>query len=83
MKAIYCEDKAPHELDTGEWCYYFGPIYLCCPGDLVANLAAHDVKVADGVLTVSPSIEVRGGPAEYWHGFVENGVFLDVNKKPL
>ncbi len=83
MKAIRTS-KEPHQLDVGEWCIFDGHVFACCPGDLVANLGSHAVEIRDGgVLHVSPSILVNGAPGEMWHGFIENGVWLDENKRPI
>lgn len=86
MKAVYRADKEPHQLETGEWCNFDGAVFARCPGphDLIANLRSHAVEVREGdVLHVSPSILVHGAPGESFHGFVENGVWLDDNKKPV
>lgn len=84
MKAIYRADKEPHQLDRGEWCNWQGAIYACCPGDLIANLGNHKITVTgDHALTVEPSILCNGAPGESFHGFIENGIWLDEAKKPL
>jgi len=84
MKAVYCPDKEPHQLAIGEWCFWEGAIFAECPGGLTANLGSHSVEVRpDGSLHVSPSILVNGAPGETWHGFIENGEWLDENKRPI
>lgn len=83
MKAIRTT-KDPHELEVGEWCAFHSAIYACCPGELVANLASHEIKIdADGELTVEPSILVNGAPGETWHGFILAGLWCDEHKRPL
>lgn len=82
MKAIYTQ-KEPHELAVGEWCFWHGHVYACCPGGLTANLSSHDVSTIDFVLDVSPSILVNGAPGEMWHGFIVKGEWLDENRRPL
>lgn len=87
MKAIYCPTKQPHELERGEWCIFHGSVYARCPceGDLTANLASHRVTIsADDVLDVAPSIlTTDGAGGNRFHGFIEKGVWLGEDRKPI
>jgi hypothetical protein len=84
----------PHRLKPGDyswselhgWC-------ACCPNSehLVANLNGHKVtELADGRIAVSPSIECSGHHNKqrarelnlYFHGWLENGVWLDERRLP-
>lgn len=74
-------DLEPHQLQRGEWTFSNNAWYARCPDGGIANLSNHEVRVEeDGALTVSPSIEVKGG-SEYsrhvWHGYLERGVWRD------
>lgn len=57
-------------------------LHIRCPtGDppVYGNCAAHDVvEHEDGTVTVSPSILVRDGDRELWHGYLERGVWRSV-----
>lgn len=47
------------------------------PNAMYAGLEKHTVvEHEDATITVSPSIEVKGGG--YWHGFLERGVWREV-----
>jgi hypothetical protein len=46
------------------------------PNGHFCNLSKHTVtEHADGTISVSPSIEVKGGVGDYWHGFLKRGVW--------
>lgn len=88
MKAehIFCE---PHELQPGQWTIWplEGSCYARCPNGLLANLDHHQRKVdlhgGPPILTVSPSISCNDGEGGHrFHGFIENGVWLDENRQP-
>jgi hypothetical protein len=86
VNAIYAEGKEPHELLPGEWSYFHGEIYAYCPvgRHLIANLASHNIVIEEPMtLTVSPSILCQAEPGNTWHGYIENGVWLDENKRPI
>ena len=75
-------DKAPHELQLGEygrWAEDDNHWYANTPSehDLVANLSSHTVtEYEDGTITVAPSIRVTDGAAGHvWHGFLERGIW--------
>ena len=59
------QEVEPHLLKSGQYgrWTYDGNWYAVPPGtDLLAGLAKHEViEHEDGTITVSPSIEVRGG----------------------
>lgn len=60
--------------DRGTWTAW-------TPNGLLANLAAHKVfELADGTITVSPSILVTAPHAtpSRWHGYLENGIWREV-----
>lgn len=66
------------DLNPGEYVYRPGEgWYACTPNGMLANLSAHDCDYdkANDVLTVSPSILVRGGsePGKEYHGYLEAG----------
>lgn len=87
MKAVYVEDKEPHQLAPGEWCSWDAIIYAHCPGPgkLVANLGGHTTTIPSrGVLSVSPSILCTDGSGGHrFHGFIENGVWLGEDRQPV
>lgn len=76
-------DKAPHQLEAGEYgkWSHSGEWYAVPPEtDLLAGLALHKVtEHEDGTITASPSIEVSGSSSEravnYWHGYLERGAW--------
>ena len=78
-KGTRAHDKAPHELEAGEYGKWSadGVFYAVPPGtDLLANLASHRItEHEDGTITVSPSILLKGGRGESWHGFLKRGVW--------
>jgi hypothetical protein len=84
MNGRRVHDKAPHELqpgDYGRWAADNGNWYAVPPGhpDLLANLTRHDVvEHPDGTITVSPSILVSAGALGTWHGYLERGVWRQV-----
>ncbi len=46
------------------------------PGGLLTNLAGHKItEHEDGTITASPSIDVKRGDGEHWHGWLERGVW--------
>lgn len=55
--------------------------YAMTPNGLLANLKHHTVtEHDDGTITVQPSIEVGAGTgrrSQYWHGFLEAGVWRE------
>jgi hypothetical protein len=77
-------DKAPHEMQPGEygrWNEDGDNWHARTPNDEPANLSAHTVtEHEDGTITVSPSILVSvqltaGGKKELYHGYLERGVW--------
>ena len=53
-----------------------GAWYGMTPNGHLSNLSAHQVtEHADGTITVSPSILVKQGEVEVWHGFLKAGVW--------
>lgn len=87
MKAEYilCQ---PHELKPGQWTAKSpGGPHARCPNGLIASLKHHDRRVDLGsgapLLTVSPSILCTNGEGGLrFHGYIENGIWLDENKQP-
>jgi hypothetical protein len=81
MKANRVPDSVkPYRLKSGEYNRNYGK-----PPDttLIANLMGHDVEVnEDGTLTFSPSIKIWDGITS-WHGYLENGIWKDENRKPI
>lgn len=73
------EDLSGYLLKPGEYGRHNNGTWLAdTPNGLGANLAAHEVtEHADGAITVSPSILVRGAPGESWHGYLEAGVWRE------
>lgn len=75
-----------HEMEPGDYgraTYVEGdPEGLwCCraPNGLGGNLASHTVEEHDdGMITVSPSIQITRPPDGAWHGFLEHGVWREV-----
>jgi len=54
---------------NGDW---FG----MTPNGHLANLSAHKItEHSDGTITVSPSIMLKQGKIEVWHGFLREGVW--------
>lgn len=50
--------------------------YGCVPTGAGCNLGRHRiVEHADGTISAWPSIEVKGMPEDYWHGFLTRGVW--------
>lgn len=74
-------DKAPHEMepgDYGRWNADKGNWYARAPDGKLANLTAHAVvEHDDGSITVSPSILITqpGETPPEWHGYLERGVW--------
>lgn len=71
-------DVGPHLFQPGDYGLWNGTWYARAPGDddrRLANLANHlVVEHDDGTITVSPSILISGGGAQ-WHGCLERGVW--------
>ena len=58
-----------YKLPDGTW-------HAMTPNGHLANLAAHTVvEHDDGTITASPSIRVYSGTVEFWHGYLERGVW--------
>lgn len=74
-------DPPPHSWGTGACPFQPGDYWkeddgwhACCPDGQLANLSSHHItEHVDGTITVQPSILVRGGPGEIWHGYLQNG----------
>lgn len=74
-------DIFPHELETGEYCFWPGGDSWMArtPNGHLANISGHQVtEEADGTITVSPSILVRHTTGEVYHGYLEHGVWREV-----
>lgn len=53
-------------------------VWYCLPPDFqyTGNLANHTVtEHEDGMITVSPSILIKGGDGSSWHGYLEKGMW--------
>ena len=72
------DETSPHLFCPGEYGLYQGEWYGRTPNGLLAGLARHSVAIGqDQSITVSPSILVKGGQNESWHGFLESGVWRE------
>mgnify|MGYP001609348307 CR=1 FL=1 len=61
---------------AGDYGRIGGDWYGCTPSGDLAGLARHDVtEHEDGTITVAPSILVRDGHEELWHGWLEAGIW--------
>jgi hypothetical protein len=74
--------EAPWSAEPGTyWKTSHGTWSACTPNGMLANLAAHKVfELADGTITVSPSILVTAphSTPSRWHGYLENGIWREV-----
>lgn len=82
MKGARRQDKQPHELEAGEYCFDAGGDgrwYLCMPDGIQCAISPkiHSVmEHEDGSITVSPSIiRYKTTTSPEWHGFLERGVW--------
>lgn len=78
MQRFPVKDVEPHLLKPGEFGTCHGQWYARTPNGLLADLECHDVTVdAAGLVTVEPSILVKGGDLGQWHGYLEGGVWRE------
>jgi hypothetical protein len=65
-------------IDHDAICYYkAGGVWYLYVRGLLGNLGGHDVtENANGTITVSPSILIKG--KQTIHGYLENGIWRDV-----
>lgn len=87
MKGVrkYPDANGHLSLDEGEYGKTVqGEWLACAPGGHLCILGNHSVvELADGSITVSPSIKVSGGDGqggmkELWHGYLEAGKWREV-----
>lgn len=63
-------------LEDGEYGRWSSTWYARTPNGLICNLERHMVvEHKDGTITARPSIDVRAGVGEHWHGFLTKGVW--------
>jgi hypothetical protein len=65
---------------AGDYFYYRGSFRGVTPNGVEASLANHDVtEHEDGTITARPSILCRQGVGgKRWHGYLERGVWREV-----
>lgn len=74
-------DVELYEMEPGEYGRVRSDgVWLCrAPNGYGGNLSRHEVvEHEDGTITVTPSILIRRGQGEEWHGFLERGVWREV-----
>jgi hypothetical protein len=73
-------DKEPHQLESGEYCFWHNGWWGRVPddrADMIANLANHKIiDNADGTISVTPSILVSSWKGISWHGYLTNGQWV-------
>jgi hypothetical protein len=76
-KRVYPEH--PQVFLPGEYGIMYGRWYACTPDGFLGDLSNHEVtEHEDGTITVSPSILVSNSRNEFWHGYLERGVWREV-----
>lgn len=69
---------SPHLFMPGDYGKWEDKWYGQTPNDMLAGLEKHIiVEHEDGTITVSPSILVKGGQDESWHGYLERGIWRE------
>lgn len=67
------------QFSPGDYGLVEGTWHALTPNGLLANLANHQViELADGTITVTPSILVSHPSGSIWHGYLERGVWREV-----
>lgn len=79
-------DVLPHLMEPGDYGHARpdskGAMWFCCtPSGDHGNLMLHTVtEHEDKTITVSPSIRIFDGEGDRWHGYLERGVWREVQE---